>query len=195
MGGRSTANRAGRTQLAFFGPLLAVLLCTGCGWQPLYARPSPDPASGGVESKLALISIDPVTTKTSPDPLTGDKKYLYDARAAQLLENNLHDDLNPYGPPSSASYHLAVELSQQTRSAASLGNGEETREDLVMIVKFQLSDEKGTSMLLDATRVVTSYDILREPFSDLSSQNDAMQRGTEQLAQAIQTRLSAFLNQ
>jgi len=191
IGGAATG-RSGRW-LAALGPLLAVMLCAGCGWQPLYARPSPDPTSGGVESKLAQISIDPVTTRTSPDPLTGDAKYLYDGRAAQLLENNLRNDLNPYGPPSDASYHLAVELSQLTRASASLGNGDETREDLVMTVKYQLSDEKGASVLIDTTHIVTSYDILREPFSDLSSQNDAMQRGTQQLAQEIQTRISVFL--
>jgi hypothetical protein len=48
-------------------------------------------------------------------------------------------------------------------------------------------------VLKDVAHIVTSYDILQEPFSDLSSRRDAQQRAAQELAQAIQTRLAVFL--
>lgn len=172
--------------------MVAVALA-GCGWHPLYERPSASPASGGVSAELAQISIDPVVPESQLDPLTGSNTALYDSRAAQLLQNYLKDALNPYGPPSSALYHLAVELQQQTRAAASLGNGTATREDLIMTAQYELNDVKGKAVLKDTANIVTSYDILREPFSDLSTRRDAQQRAAQEIAQAIQTRLAVFL--
>ena len=173
--------------------LTAVFLLAGCGWRLLYERPSADPASGGVGAELAQISIDPITQQSRVDPLSGSNEVLYDARAAQLLQNYLKDSLNPYGRPRSARYHLAVELRLQTTGAVSLGNGDVTREDLTMTADYQLNDTKGQAVLKDSAHIVTSYDILREPFADLASRRDAQDRGARELAQAIQTRLSVFL--
>lgn len=171
----------------------AALVLAGCGWRPLYERPSASPTSGGVSTELAKISIDPVVPESNLDPLTGSSDALYDSRAAQLLQNYLKDALNPYGPPGPAAYHLAIQLKQQTRAAAALGNGTATREDLIMTAEYQLNDEKGQPVLTDIANIVTSYDILREPFSDLSSRRDAQQRAAQQIAQFIQTRLAVFL--
>lgn len=125
-GMEAAAARSGRRRLA---PVLAaagVLALAACGWRPLYERPSPDPVSGGIGSTLARISIDPVTQERAIDPLTGSNQALYDSRAAQLLQNYLKDALNPYGPPSSALYHLEIQLQQQTRRAlivSAIGSG------------------------------------------------------------------------
>ena len=186
----------GRSHARRFAPVLALaaaLVLAGCGWRPLYERPSADPASGGVGSTLAQISIDPITQESTPAPFAGSDQALYDARSAQLLQNYLKDALNPYGPPSSALYHLSIQLQQQTQASASLGNGQSTREDLIMTAEYQLNDVKGQPVLADHARTLTSYDILRQPFADLSSKRDAQQRAAQELAQAIQTRLSVFL--
>jgi LPS-assembly lipoprotein len=172
----------------------AVMVLAGCGWRPLYERPSAAPASGGAGAELAQVSIDPVVTKSTLDPLqTSSTDSLYDSRAAQLLQNYLKSALNPYGPPNAATYHLAIQLHQQMVAAVSLGNGQATREDLVMTAQYQLNDPKGQAVLKDVASIVTSYDILREPFSDLSSRRDAQQRAAQEVAQAIQTRLAVFL--
>ena len=173
--------------------VVAMLILAGCGWRPLYERPSPDPTSGGAGAELAQISIDPIATESQIDPLSGSNQALYDSRSAQLLQNYLKDALNPHGAPSSALYHLAIQLQQQTRGAASLGNGQATREDLIMSAVYRLNDAKGQTVLKDVASIVTSYDILREPFSDLSSRRDAQQRAAQELAQSIQTRLAVFL--
>jgi LPS-assembly lipoprotein len=171
----------------------ATLTLAGCGWRPLYERPGPSLTSGGVGTELAAISIDPVVPHSNLDPISGSSLALYDSRSAQLLQNYLKDALNPYGPPSSSAYHLAVDLRQMTRTAASLGDGSVTREDLVMTATYQLNDVKGQTVLQDKANIVTSYDVLREPYNDLASRRDAQQRAAQQLAQAIQTRLAAYL--
>jgi hypothetical protein len=191
---RESAGRACRGRVAVLALAAAVLVLAGCGWHPLYERPSADPASGGAGTALARISIDPVVPDSNLDPLTtGSSEVLYDSRAAQLLQNYLKSALNPSGAPNSALYHLAVQLRQQTRGAVSLGNGDVTREDLIMTAEYQLNDVKGERVMKDVANIVTSYDILREPFADLSSRRDAQQRAAQQLAQAIQTRLAVFL--
>jgi LPS-assembly lipoprotein len=185
---------AGRRQRVCVLAVVAVLVVAGCGWRPLYERPSASPTSGGAGAALAQIAIDPVAPEENIDPLSGGSNdALYNSRAAQLLQNYLTNALNPYGAPSPALYHLAIQLRQRTRSAASLGNGQSTREDLIMTAEYQLNDAKGEPVMKDVASIVTSYDILREPFSDLSSRRDAQQRAAQELAQAIQTRLAVFL--
>jgi LPS-assembly lipoprotein len=189
----NSAERGGLGRRRLVLALAGTLALAGCGWRPLYERPGASVASGGVNADLAKVSIDPVVPQSSLDPLTGSNEALYDSRAAQLLQNYLKNALNPYGPPSSAAYHLAIELKQQTRAAASLGNGTATREDLIMTAKYELNDLKGQPVLNDIASIVTSYDILREPYMDLSSRRDAQQRAAQQIAEAIQTRLAVFL--
>lgn len=192
-GSQSRVSRRRRSGPIVIALLAAAAVLSGCAWHPLYARPTPDPTSGGVTATLATVAIEPITTPTPLDPLTGNPRAAYDSRAAQLLQNHLRDALTPYGQPSPATYHLAIKLSQTIYRTAALGNGDSTREDLVMTAKYDLTDQKGASVLQDQARIVTSYDVLNEPFSDLQSHNDALQRGVEQLAQAIQTRLAVFL--
>jgi LPS-assembly lipoprotein len=170
------------------------LFVSGCGWRPLYERPGASINSGGASTELAKISIDPVVSPDGPDPLNGNTSdTLYHSRAAQLLQNYLKEALNPYGPPSSASYHLAVELTQLTRAASSLGDGTATREDLIMSAQYKLNNATGKPVLDEKASIVTSYDILREPYADLTSRRDAQQRAAQQIADAIQTRLAAYL--
>ncbi len=171
----------------------SMLVLAGCGWRPLYERPGAAPDSGGVTPALAQISIDPVVPNSQIDAFGGSDQALYDSRAAQLLQNYLKNALNPRGAPTDATHHLAIKLTQQTRAAASLGDGQATREDLVMTAEYELNDLKGQPVLTDHSSIVTSYDILREPFSDLSSRRDAQQRAAQELAVAIQTRLAVFM--
>jgi LPS-assembly lipoprotein len=182
-----------RGRSGMLGTLVLILVLAGCGWRPLYERPAPSPTSGGVGNELAQIKIDPVVPETNLDPLTGSANGLYDSRAAQLLQNYLKNALNPGGAPSTGLYHLAVQLKQQTRTAVSLGDGQATREDLIMTAEYQLNDAKGQPVLKDVADIVSSYDILQEPFSDLSSLRDAQQRAALGVAQQIQTRLAVFL--
>jgi len=178
------------------GPVLALALglaVAACGWRPLYERPSAAPTSGGVSAELAQVAIDPVVPEAELDPLTGSNTALYESRTAQLLQNHLKSALNPAGRPDNARYHLAISLKQQTRAAISLGNGQSTREELFMLATYALNDPKGQKVLEDRARIVTSYDILREPFADLATRRDAQERAVAEIAQLIQTRLAVFL--
>jgi LPS-assembly lipoprotein len=184
--------RHARTRRGLLAAALG-LAVSGCGWHPLYERPAPAPNSGGVSAKLAQIKIDPISGQATPDPLSGNSRALYDARTAQLLQNRLRENLNPYGAPTDPAYHLSVQVDQFSRATVTLKNQQSSREELELLAKFQLIDLKGKTLFSDASRVVTSYDVLQEPFSDLQAMNDAVQRGVQELAVQIQTRLSVFL--
>jgi LPS-assembly lipoprotein len=169
------------------------VLLGGCGFRPLYERPTAQINSGGVSARLAQIRIDPVTGQKTPDPLTGSSQALYDARTAQLLQNQLRQDLNPYGSPSDPAYHLAVQLDQFSRGTVTQSNQQVNRYELELLAKYQLLDLKGRPLLSDSSRAVTAYDLLQEPFSDLQAKQDAVQRAVQELSIQIQTRLSVFL--
>jgi hypothetical protein len=192
---RSLAGAGRRERVAaLVAAFMSLTAIAGCGWHPLYERPTPDPTSGGVTSKLARIAIEPVMTPSAPDPLNGSRLAVYDSRAAQLLQNQLRSALTPYGSPTAPEYRLTVRLTQTIHGSAVQGNGEATREDLLLVAKYRLSDPKGVVALSDEARVITSYDVVFEPFSDLSANRDATQRGIEQLAYIIETRLAVFLD-
>jgi LPS-assembly lipoprotein len=138
---------------------------------------------------MAQIAIDPVVATRSNNP----NDTLYDSRAAQLLQNYLKDRLNPRGARKDTLYHLAIEMQQRFRSAASQGDGVTTREDLIMSAKYRLNDAKGQPVLNDVAQIVTSYDIILEPYNDTTTRRDAQQRAAQEVAEQIQTRLAVFL--
>jgi hypothetical protein len=178
---------------SFVGLALVLQILSGCGWKPLYARATPDPTSDGVTASMAAITIDAVDVEDTAGLVKSNSSAQYDSRAAQLLHNHLRDALNPYGPPISATYHLVTTLHFAFSGGISLGNGEASREILEMTAKYKVVDAAEKGVLNDTAHFDTSYDILREPFIDLQSRNDAIERGSVDLAQAIQTRVAVFL--
>jgi hypothetical protein len=190
-----TSGRRERHRSEVAARLLAVCLAaglSGCGWQPLYDRPTPDPASGGVGAQLAQIAVEPVESESVINVLVG-ADNVYDARTAQTLQNSLLGNLNPYGRPSDPVYHLAVKLQQQVTGSSSLANGQSTRDDVTMTAHYVLTNAKGEVVLSDSAKTVTSFDILYEPYADVSSGTDALQRGAQELANEIESRLAAFM--
>jgi hypothetical protein len=173
--------------------MIAACGLAGCGWQPLYSRPTPDPASGGVGTKLAQIAVEPVESLAAIDPLQGSQDFIYDSHAAQTLQNSLLANLNPYGRPNQPAYHLTVSLQEQVTGSSTLANGQSTRDDVTMTARYQLTNEKGEVILTDQAKTVTSFDILYEPYADVASRKDALRRGAEELADVMGSRLAAFL--
>ena len=190
----ATTNGLGRQSRRYFLAAMALVSClSGCGWQPLYGRPSPDPASGGVGAVLAQVAVDPIESTSSVDPLRGNKSFIYDSHAAQTLQNALLTSLNPDGRPSQPVYHLAITLQESTTGSSSLSNGQSTRNDVTMMAQYRLLDEKGAPLLTDTAKTVTSFDVLYEPYNDVAARNDALKRGAEEIAEEIEARLAVFL--
>lgn len=177
----------------FLAAVLMAACLDGCGWQPLYGRPSPNPASGGVGAALAQIAVDPVESKSNIGPLEGNRSLVYDSHAAQTLQNALLSSLNPYGRPSQPIYHLVTSLQEQTQGSASLSNGQATRNDVNMRAEYKLIDEKGKEVLADEAKTVTSFDVLYQPYNDVAARRDALERGAREIAELMEARLAVFI--
>ena len=166
----------------------------GCGFHPLYGKSSVSEhsADAPVDAQLALIKVDPVTSKRNPDPFQNGFEADYDARTGQLLHNYLRDGFTPKGQGGPVAYRLAIEIRESVDRTLTIDNDETTREDLGVSAAYELTDAKGTVLVKDNSRIITSYDVTNEPFNDISVRKDARQRAAEQLGELIKTRLSVF---
>jgi hypothetical protein len=166
----------------------------GCGFRPLYgtASATPKSANATVDAQLALIKVDPVTSSRNPDPFQQGARADYDARTGQILHNYLRDGFTPRGQGGPVAYRLAVEITEQVDRTLTIDNDETTREDLGVSADYELTDAKGSVLVKDNSRIITSYDVTNEPFNDISVRKDARRRAAEQLGELIKTRLSVF---
>ncbi len=175
------------------GGALALLLA-GCGFRPLYGQSGAPSAtsSGPVNDQLAKIKVDPVASTRNPDPLQDGFVADYDARTGQILHNYLRDGLTPKGVGGETAYRLAITLDENVVRTLSVDNENTTREDLAIRADYELTDVKGTALLKDSSRIITSYDVSNEPFNDISVRKDARRRAAEQLGELIRTRLAVY---
>lgn len=166
----------------------------GCGFRPLYGRASASPSSANapVNAQLAMIKVDPITSDRSPDPFAQGAEADYDSRTAQILHNYLRDGLTPKGQGGPVAYRLAVNISENVDKTLAVDNDHTTREDLGLMADYELTDVKGSTLIKDSSRIVTSYDVTNEPYNDISVRKDARRRAAEQLAELIKTRLAVF---
>ena len=185
-------SRRGLLGLLALSPL--ALMLAGCGFHPLYGThsASAQSANATVDAQLAMIKVDPVTSSRNPDPFQDGFEADYDARTGQLLHNYLRDGFTPKGQGGQAAYRLAIEITERVVRTLAIDNDETTREDLAVNAKYELTDAKGVPLVNDTSRIITSYDVTNEPFSDISVRKDARQRAAEQLGELIKTRLSVF---
>ena len=172
----------------------SALILAGCGFHPLYGTHSTSAQSANttVDAQLAMIKVDPVTSSRNPDPFQDGFEADYDARTGQLLHNYLRDGFTPKGQGGPTAYRLAIEITERVVRTLAIDNDETTREDLAVNAKYELTDAKGVPLVNDTSRIITSYDVTNEPFSDISVRKDARQRAAEQLGELIKTRLSVF---
>lgn len=157
--------------------LALLLVAAGCGYRPLYGERGP--GGTAVQSELASIRIRPIAD-----------------RPGQLLYNHLRNALNPYGLPDQPRYLLAVQLLEDQDSFFLQRDETATRANLTMRARFTLSRAGTEEVLLQGeSRSTTSYNILREQFASLVSEEDARERALELLSEDIRTRLALFLSQ
>lgn len=166
----------------------------GCGFRPLYGKPSASQHSGNapVDAQLAMIKVEPITSSRNPDPFQDGFEANYDSRTAQILHNYLRDGFSPRGQGGAVAYRLAVEIDERVERTLAVDNDETTREDLGVGAAYELTDANGAVLVKDSSRIITSYDVTNEPFNDISVRKDARQRAAEQLGELIKTRLSVF---
>jgi len=167
-------SRRGILQSLVLAGALAPL--AGCGFRPLYGRANTNNAGASVDYQMAGIRIAPIVN-----------------RQGQQLHNALRDRFNPLGQPASSTYSLDVRLTTRTYGALSKRDLSATRRNVEMNAFYFLTDTSGTVLLSDRSVITTGYDEFDDPLNDISAFEDALRRGTLQIADQIRTRVAVFL--
>ena len=150
------------------------LLAAGCTFRPLY-RPSRN-AAAAPDQQLAAIRITPLTD-----------------RLGQLMHNALRNELNPRGQPSNPSYRLVLSLSETIDEIAIRRDETASRNDIILVARFQLVREGSDEPLLNASsRVTDSFDVVAAAFATESAEEAARERNVRRLAKQVRLQLASY---
>lgn len=154
--------------------VLVCALLAACGFEPVYAR-----RAGGGSEQLAAVHIEPI-----------------EDRMGQQLYNALRDRMNPQGVPQRPAYRLVVKLEELRQEVATRADEFASRANLTMIARYTLSrTSDGANLYVGQQQITSSYNILRSEamFSNLTSENEARVRASNELAQVMTSRLAVAL--
>jgi LPS-assembly lipoprotein len=182
-----------RFTLAGSGLVLTGGALSACGFKPLYGQTSTTAKSGAtVDAHLAAIEVRAPVWERSASPFDAGGNARYDARVSQILHNALRDGLNPYGQPGNPAYHLSMELEEKAAGTITAEGGDIDRYNLTLISHFVLSDAAREELLEDYIAAIAAYSVVKDPYLDIVSKNDARDRAARQLAELIKMRLAAY---
>ena len=149
----------------------AMALLGGCGFRPLYGRPS---APGSTVAELAAIRVEPA-----------------DDRIAQLVRNRLLDGLNPTGQPLRPRWRLRFTVSESRESVAKQEDDVTTRVSLSLAASYVLTEAAGDRPVTSGVRrAIAGYNVIQSEYANLVADSNAMERAAQQLADAIVRALS-----
>lgn len=162
--------------------LMAVGLA-GCQVRPLYGSLNTDPSSSvPVQSKLAAISIDPISEKHS------------DATAARELYNELtfNFERGAQSPDKHYRLKLLMDVSQAEIGVEKLADVPAAY-TMTMNTTFVLSDiATETTMMTGRSFATVSYDFSNQRFANIRAERDAQQRVAKSVANDIHARLAGY---
>jgi LPS-assembly lipoprotein len=163
-----------KKNLHFFLVLIALLMLSACGFQPVYGTHNTD-SDSPVADNLNNIAIDNI-----PD------------RSGQLLRNNLIDRLYGKNRPAQPVFTLKVKLHNSIEDLGILANATSTRELLNMYADYTLLDAKGKTILSGTAHSVASYDRLDQMYGTIAAQQDANERTIHEVSEQIVNRISLY---
>lgn len=149
--------------------LTAVLLLTGCGFQPLYAT------SGGVAPALTRIAV------PTPDGRTG--HYLREALDDQLAT----DRAQP------ARYRMTLEYDEDRYERGLRIDNTANRYEVALLVNYTLVDaSSGAQIAAGSVRPILSFDSADQPYQGIVGNLDASERAASEAARLIRLDLTRF---
>lgn len=146
---------------------------SGCGMHPLYGSSS---ATGGVAASLASVTI--------PEP---------DTRLIQLIRNDLLSNMRPAGQAGPDRYVLTLRPVEKNRDIIDQRQPKPDRQQVVVTIDYELS-KSGKVLTSGRTFSQVSYDVVRQPYSDIQAQVDAEKRVALELSADIRTRLASYFS-
>lgn len=161
--------------------LLGFIVClSGCGYSSLYKKNVSNgyglSHSESIIDELKQIRIRPIAN-----------------RVGQHVKNRLLDNLSPLGAPENPKYSLRVDIPKpEVRDQVLEQDTTATRKTARYKAKYFLYNENNEELVEGASRIEVSYNVLKNPFSTLTSQKDAERRAAKILADDITLRLAAY---
>lgn len=147
----------------------------GCGFRPLYGEQG---ASASPET-LSSIRIAPI----------GD-------RLGQQLHNALRDHLNAHGQPVDPTYVLDVTVDSKVTNLQLRRDETARRAQVALFSGFRLRRAADNQRLFKGrSLIINSYNILDEQFAAIAAEQDARERGIDELARDISRQVAGFLAQ
>ena len=154
-------------------PLLAALMLSACGLQPMYAGGG----SGAVAQALGTVAVPPI-----------------EGQAGWLVRNALVDRLGGDGMAGGARYRLEVRLDDKLEGLGLLGDDTIARERRTLRARYQLIDAANGAILLDATAGSDAgIDVVSSEYAVIAAEQTALENLAKVVADQIVTRLAVTL--
>ena len=151
--------------------LVAMLLLSGCGLQPMYAGGG----SGAVAQGLAGIEVPPI-----------------EGKGGWLVRNALMDRLGQKS--ASPRYRLDVRLDDKLEGLGLLTDDTIGRERRTLRARYQLVDTSNGEIMLDATAGSDAgIDIVSSEYATIAAEQTALENLAKVVADRIVTRISLQL--
>jgi LPS-assembly lipoprotein len=151
--------------------LLLAVSAAGCGFQPLYAPSafSGQPAIGPVEVGV----------------IRGKSGHALKLELDRLLAAERRSEAEIR--------RLDIELTESVVGLGYTVNEAATRNDLILVANYTLSDSKGGAAAKGRLEVTVSYDIPPGAFAEIAAQDNARERAAAVMAERIRTDLALRL--
>jgi LPS-assembly lipoprotein len=152
--------------------LVAALALAGCGYHPLYGSAE----NGSVVQSLASVAIPELHS-----------------REGQLVRNDLLSAIRPVGTGEKERYRLDLSPTLEKQSVIARTTSNAGRSSLRLTVAYTLVDRaSGSTVTSGKVFSKVSYDVVRQPISDIQAENNATERAAHEVAADIRTRLAAY---
>ena len=151
--------------------VVASVLLTACGLQPLYSGGS----NGAVSGLLGAVTVDPIEGKNG-----------------WLMRNALNDRLTA-GGATTTRYKLTIKLDDQIEGFGIRADDTVTRERRTLRARYQLIDLESGKTVLDATAGSDAgIDVVSSEYATIAAENTALENLTQKVAEQIVTRISIY---
>ncbi|KTR84625.1 LPS assembly lipoprotein LptE [uncultured Novosphingobium sp.] len=158
--------------LAFAAALIAGVLLSGCGLQPMYAGGG----NGTVARGLAGVQVAAI-----------------EGRAGWLVRNALTDKLSASGN-TAPRYRLDVRLDDKLESFGLLSDDTVSRERRTLRARYQLVDLASDSIVLDATAGSDAgIDVISSDYATVAAEQTALENLAKDIAERIVTNVAIQL--
>ena len=156
----------------FIYTCLCLLCLSGCGFQPIFGK-------GGktiIKSEMREIEISPIAN-----------------RLGQQLRNHLVQNINPFGNSGKSKFVLKVVLTESKQNLAIKKSEVATRANLTFFAAYSVVRKtNGAVMTKGSSSIITSYNILSEPFGTMIAEKDARARAVREISADLTNKVASF---